>query len=112
MFLALTSNKKFWKTNKNILFLGEWCKLYCKKEELKNFKSSTLKYHFDNPKKINNDIHYLDDLYERCLINLSKSLNEVHNKSYSERYWRIVTGLWLQLSLMLFMIDLNVLKKQ
>ena len=53
-------------------------------------------YHWDDRNKLEKDnYYYITNLYEKLLKQLSLSLNELHSKSYSENYWRIVAGYWL-----------------
>ena len=49
MILVKTAMEVSWnKTDEDILFLGEWCKLYNSKDELCQFKSKILDYHWNN----------------------------------------------------------------
>ena len=34
--------------------------------------------------------------YEKYLANLSEKLNQIHGVNYTERYWRIIIGIWLR----------------
>ena len=95
-FLVTTAIEKTWPNNKEpILFLGEWCKLYNKKKTWKKFDSIVQPYHWDNREKLYKDYLYLQDLFEILLSELSVKLNDIHNVSYSMRYWRILIGPWL-----------------
>ena len=50
MHLVTTSIEKTWPEDKDIeiLFLGEWCKLYSRKTEWEKRKYSSVSYHWDN----------------------------------------------------------------
>jgi putative transferase (TIGR04331 family) len=78
----------------NILFLGEWCKLY------PEYKYSQIveihKYHWDDRDKFTKDCNYLNDLYEKYLLDFSSILNKFHNRNEDTRYWRIIIGPWLK----------------
>ena len=54
-----------------------------------------LPYHWDDHKKILSDAQYLNNLYEEILSELSNRLNQLHGLNHSERYWRIIIGMWL-----------------
>ena len=79
-----------------ILFLGEWCKSYSRKNKWSITNNKTATYHWDNRKKFHDDFYSLESIYEKYLIILTDELNNIHNKDYSIRYWRIVIGLWLR----------------
>ena len=78
-----------------VLFLGEWCRLYSRKERWQKMNSEVLSYHWDDRTKLYNDYIYINHLYEKCLNCLSEKLNEIHKVDHSVRYWRILIGPWL-----------------
>lgn len=78
-----------------ILFLGEWCKMNKVKDSRKELNASMLEYHWDDRKKLVQDYHRIDGIYEKILNDLSVKLNEVHSVQHSVRYWRIIIGPWL-----------------
>ncbi len=82
--------------NEKILFLGEWCKLYSKKDIYAQYDYKTLPYHWDDRKKLYEDTKYIDEIYELYLSRLTDQLNMIHNVSYSLGYWRIILGPWLR----------------
>ncbi len=83
--------------NEKILFLGEWCKPYSKKNLWENLDSEVLDYHWDNRNKFEKDYHYLNTFYEKILKNISIKMNSLHQVNLSNRYWRILLGPWLAL---------------
>jgi putative transferase (TIGR04331 family) len=50
MFLVLTGDQRFWKTDEKILFLGEWCRLYREKSVWSKLDAETLPFHWDDRK--------------------------------------------------------------
>ena len=42
--------------------------------------------------KLQTDFKYLNDLYPKLLISLTKFLNNYHETKYSKRYWEIIIG--------------------
>ena len=89
-FLALTANKIFFsKKYKNIIGLGEWCKF--KKKDL-NLMSTPYK----DDVTIKNITTYIESLYEKVLNILASELNQIHNKNYDLKAWRIILGPWLR----------------
>ncbi len=97
MFLALTADQSFWKTDEKILFLGEWCRLYRDRHVWSGLDAEVLPYHWDDRGKYRKDYIYVDAVYEKYLSQLSGELNRIHGVDRSIRYWRIIIGPWLYL---------------
>lgn len=95
MFLVCTAKKETWKTDRKILFLGEWCKRYDQKDVWTKLDYVVAPYHWDDRKKLHNDYIYLNEVYERYLATLTEQMNRLHGEEYSSRYWRIILGPWL-----------------
>ena len=96
LFLVTTGLEDTWPENdESILFLGEWCRLYSRKHRWVNMDAEVIPYHWDDRNKLYKDYQYLLELYERVLKELTIELNNIHNVSYSLRYWRIIIGPWL-----------------
>tara|TARA_B100001093_G_scaffold197419_1_gene189804 strand:+ start:1401 stop:3158 length:1758 start_codon:yes stop_codon:yes gene_type:complete len=93
--LVVTPIKETWGNEKEVIFLGEWCKLYSCKKSWHNLNHSVIPYHWDDRNKLYKDYKYLINLYENLLIRLSSSLNHIHGVNYPEKYWRILIGPWL-----------------
>jgi putative transferase (TIGR04331 family) len=94
-FLITTALETSWCDDEPVLFLGEWCKLYHRKEVWEGLDAKTLPYHWDDRGKLFADYQYLTILYERLLKELASQLNQIHNVNHSLRYWRILIGPWL-----------------
>ena len=102
--LVLTADEHTWpKENKEpVLFLGEWCKRYSRKAVWQKLDAEVAPYHWDDRQKLFNDYQYLQDLYEKLLLDLSNKLNHIHSVNYSLRYWRILIGPWLSIFIQIF----------
>ena len=94
-FLITTALETSWCDDEPVLFLGEWCKLYHRKEVWEGLDAKILPYHWDERGKLFADYQYLTILYERLLKELARQLNQIHNVNHSLRYWRILIGPWL-----------------
>jgi predicted dehydrogenase len=57
--------------------------------------ATVLQYHWNDRAKLCNDYRYLQDLYERLLLDLASQLNKIHGANHGVRYWRILIGPWL-----------------
>lgn len=94
--LVTTALEKTWPSvDKKIIFLGEWCKLYERKQIWEQYDHLVASYHWDDRGKLEKDYMLLKSLYESTLRELTKKLNAVHEVSFSLRYWRIIVGPWL-----------------
>jgi len=95
MFLITSADENSWKEDEKILFLGEWCKKYSRRHVWSKFDYEVLPYHWVDREKLHRDYLYLNDLYERTLVQLTTKLNNIHNLNKTSRYWRIIIGPWL-----------------
>tara|TARA_B100001063_G_scaffold238952_1_gene261802 strand:- start:1406 stop:3154 length:1749 start_codon:yes stop_codon:yes gene_type:complete len=92
-FLITTADENTWPNQKdNIIFLGEWCKKYSRKEIWSTYNSDTLSYHWFDTDKFDKDFKYLKSLQDRLLIKLSNCLNELHGTNFSNKYWEVLIG--------------------
>ena len=93
--LVTTSLEKSWGTNEEIVFLGEWCKIYGKEHLWENRKSSVIEYHWADRKKAYNDFQYIRKLYALLINEITCSLNEYYRINYSAKEYSIIYGYWL-----------------
>ena len=93
--LVTTALECTWGNEEEIIFIGEWCKPYNRKEYIDSKTQQTLSYHWSDTEKMFDDYEYMGDLYERMLFSVGNFLNKYHNTNKSLRYWRIVIGPWL-----------------
>lgn len=96
--LIVTAQKELIKSVnniENIVFLGEWAKSSIPLNDSRYQDVRVLDYHWSNRDKYNKDYVYLDNLYEKILVSISRSLNSIHSLDKSIRFWRIIIGPWL-----------------
>ncbi len=98
-YLITTSLEEFWPKDIdfNVIFLGEWCKLYSRSHIWKGINHQTASYHWNDREKLLKDYSYIQDLYEAFLPILSEKLNNIHHVSHSNDYWRVIIGPWLSM---------------
>lgn len=96
MFLVTTADESSWDNSRDICYLGEWCRRYSRKETWEKNNSYVVPYHWNNREKYNRDYYYLDNLYERFLVQLSNNLDQINYPAKGVDYWRIVVGPWLR----------------
>ena len=94
-FLITTALEETWRDDEPVLFLGEWCKRYTRKDCWSGMDAKMLPYHWDDRAKLYVDYQYLQDFYETLLQDLTTQLNQIHGVEHSLRYWRILIGPWL-----------------
>lgn len=94
-FLITTALEKCWRSDRPVLFLGEWCRLYDRKEAWEDLDAVVAPYHWNDRAKLHNDYLTLRYLYEELLGELAARLNAIHGVEHSLRYWRILVGPWL-----------------
>ena len=92
--IVSTSIQNTWASN-DLLFLGEWCKSFKKRNILKNISHQTLPYHWSSSEKLKKDHDYLSVTYESFLNDLAAYLNNFHEVNFSLQFWRILIGPWL-----------------
>lgn len=94
-FLITTPDKRTWRTDRPVLFLGDWCT-----PEAQNNLSASLDamvvgdYGWEKGQR-EADFAYTRALCEQLLEELSETLNRYHKTSRTRRYWRILIGPWL-----------------
>lgn len=94
-FLVTTALEETWRDGVPVLFLGEWCRLYGRKNRWVSMDAEVLPYHWGDRAKLYVDYRYLQELYERLLVDLANQLNQIHGVDHGVRYWRILIGPWL-----------------
>ncbi len=93
--LVTTAIEETWRDEEPVLFLGEWCRRYQRRERWSGMDAVVLPYHWDDRARLQNDYVYLQELHERLLQELSGQLNQAHDVDHGLRYWRILIGPWL-----------------
>lgn len=94
-FLITTALEETWRDDEPVLFLGEWCRRYSRKDRWSKLDAEVLPYHWDDRAKLHADYQVLQDLHARLLRDLTDQLNTIHGADHGLRYWRILIGLWL-----------------
>ena len=94
--LVTTALEETWpEEGSDVLFLGEWCKIYDREKKWSTYKHSVIPYHWDDRDKLYEDYSNLSSIYENILRELGYDLNNIHGVNCSLRYWRILIGPWL-----------------
>lgn len=95
-YLITTADERSWEFDRPVVFLGEWCRLYDRKEVWGAMDAIVASpYGLDHGQK-ECDLAYVQSLSNRLLDELAVALNGFHNTRHKVRYWNIVLGHWLQ----------------
>ena len=76
-----------------------------------NSKADYINLYSSNSKLILKDAKYLNDLYEKILLQLSRVLNEVNKEKYSVKFWRILIGPWLGMFLYIYFLKWKTINR-
>ena len=95
MFLATTALEEFWDKTQEILFLGEWCKLYSRRKEYEKLRYKTFPFVWKDRTHYEQAYYYCNTVFEDVLEALTNQLNKIHNITKSKQYYRIILGNWL-----------------
>lgn len=94
-FLITTALEDTWVDDEPVLFLGEWCRLYSRRNRWSSMNAEVLPWHWNDQDKFYADYQYLGEFYERALLLLADRLNNAHDIDKEVRYWRVLAGPWL-----------------
>jgi putative transferase (TIGR04331 family) len=95
-FLITTADERSWVFDRPVLFLGEWCRLYDRKQAWEGMDAIVAEP-FGVQKGIKSQHNaYLSALTSNLLMELTDVLNSYHRTSHDSRYWNILLGRWLQ----------------
>lgn len=95
LLLATTALEETWGVDEDILFLGEWCRLYLRRDKYEYRKHEVACHHWGDREKLETDESHLRRLHDKLLVALRSVLNEVHDVNFSKRYWQIIIDPWL-----------------
>jgi putative transferase (TIGR04331 family) len=89
-YLALTSERVFWRTDGEVVFLGEWCL----DGERPDFPHVVLESPWNRVRDIDRVASYLEEFIDSLMRHLAEALNAYHGIRYSARQWQILLGNW------------------
>ncbi len=96
LFLVTTADERSWKFDRPVLFLGEWCRLYDRKQVWGGMDAIVADPYGLQVRQKERDLAYIQALSSQLLGEVANELNAFHNTRHSVRYWNIVLGHWLQ----------------
>ena len=93
--LVTTALEETWGREEDLVFLGEWCKRYDRRNVWSQRVHETVTFHWNDRQKLKRDYTYLESLHGVLLRSLAASLNDFHKVDHSVRYWQILVDPWL-----------------
>jgi putative transferase (TIGR04331 family) len=93
--LVTTALEETWSHSDSTVFLGEWCKVYDRKNVWSIRPHQVVRNHWDDRAKLRRDHDYLKCLHDSILVKLASSLNSYHQLERPLRYWRMIVDPWL-----------------
>jgi len=93
--LITTADERTWKFDRPVLFLGEWCRHYNRKQIWNEMDAIVANPYGLGQEQKDRDYTYTRFVEEELTIILQQKLNEYHKTNYSLRFWRILLGHWL-----------------
>jgi len=95
-YLITTADERTWKFDQPAIFLGEWCKLYDRKNIWQKMNAIVAEpYGLDLNTKVEDNFE-CRRIEKILLTELTKILNNVHQTFYGEKFWKILIGHWLR----------------
>ena len=93
--LVTTAIEETWGDHEPIVFLGEWCRLYDRREVWKSRQHYVVGNHWDDRNKLKSDYNDLKGLHDRLLAGLVPAMNGYHRIERPLRYWQMILDPWL-----------------
>jgi putative transferase (TIGR04331 family) len=94
--LVTTRVRGTWDGTDDVLLAGPWCAgVSAAGLEPIVHGAQMLPYHWDDRKKLALDYEYLQSLHHKLLAALARSLNRLHGRQSSTRYWQMLLDPWL-----------------
>jgi putative transferase (TIGR04331 family) len=95
-FLITTADERSWRTERPLVFLGEWCRRVDREQAWANLDSVVARpIRLDGADR-ERVIAYIDALSRELLTELVELLNRLHGIRRSLRFWRILLGHWIE----------------
>ena len=95
-FLILTADELTWKFDRPVIFLGEWCRRFNRRDVWKNMVAKVAAPYGCEKAKKDSDRIEAKLLEQKYFPLLCCELNRVHKVNYDDRFWRILLGSWFE----------------
>lgn len=95
-FLVTTADERTWRFDQPVLFLGEWCRLYSRRNVWSAMDAEVVGHYGLEKRRKEQDHLKIQSLSAQLLDELTSLLNSFHQTNHNPRYWNILLGHWLQ----------------
>ena len=95
-YLITTADEKTWKFDRPVIFLGEWCRLYNRKQIWEKMDAIVAEPYGLGQTKKDADHFEARNIEKKLFPVFCELLNRHHGTQHTERFWRIVLGHWFQ----------------
>ena len=95
-YLITTADERTWKFDRPVIFLGEWCRIYDRRDIWQNMDAVVAPPYGLGILKKDADHALARDLEEVIFPILCDALNQYHGTHHDHRSWRIMIGGWLR----------------
>lgn len=95
-YLITTADEQTWKSDRPVIFLGEWCRLYARKHIWQSMDAIVAAPYGLGLAKKDADYAEAVALEDQLLPLMCNALNKYHRTNHGTRFWRIVLGHWLR----------------
>jgi len=95
--LITTAYERTWKFDQPVLFLGEWCREWARRDVWQRMDAVVAKPYGVALRQQEQDCSFVNSIFETLIPALAQQLNTIHGVNYSTRYWRILLGPWMLL---------------
>lgn len=95
-YLITTADERTWKNDQPVIFLGEWCRTYGRKEIWSRLDGLVAKPYGMGIAQKDKDYAEARNLEGQLFIVLCDALNRYHSVRHDHRFWRIALGHWLR----------------
>ena len=110
-YLVTTADEGTWKFDRPIIFLGEWCCPYGRRDIWQNMDAIFAAPYGLGKEKKDADYHEAKILLEKLFPKLCEVLNLYHGENHDERFWRILLGHWLSRYVNVMLNRFNTLRQ-
>jgi putative transferase (TIGR04331 family) len=93
--LVTTADERTWKTDRPILFLGEWCRRYDRRETWSRLDAAVAPAYGRGREARDRDHAAARELERALWPVVVEELNRVHATTHGDRFWRMLLGHWL-----------------
>jgi putative transferase (TIGR04331 family) len=110
-YLITNADEGTWKFDRPVIFLGEWCRIYERRQVWQKMDAIVAKPYGLGKSKIDSDIAEANLIEKELFPILCRILNDYHDTEHSERFWKIIIGHWFHEYVATILNRVNTLQK-